>query len=177
MCCCTSNGIVRIIFFFHFVHLSSFRMLCDNSAAFSVLNTNNQLHVNVCMKTRLLSTTLTVRFGRSNLYCNKKTEVIRPFFLFLCWKFYFVQIHRIYSVSIISQIKRLWINWEMSYQLYRNTTLGNTLQESLDELIQVCRAVLMKTISPKIQFHFRNKSDLLIFTFFSLALFRIPAFH
>lgn len=28
----------------------------------------------------------------------------------------------------------------MSYQLYRNTTLGNTLQESLDELIQVCRS-------------------------------------
>ena len=25
----------------------------------------------------------------------------------------------------------------MAYQLYRNTTLGNTLQESLDELIQV----------------------------------------
>lgn len=25
----------------------------------------------------------------------------------------------------------------MSYQLYRNTTLGNTLQESLDELISV----------------------------------------
>jgi hypothetical protein len=25
----------------------------------------------------------------------------------------------------------------MSYQLYRNTTLGHTLQESLDELIQV----------------------------------------
>jgi len=25
----------------------------------------------------------------------------------------------------------------MSYQLYRNTTLGNSLQESLDELIQV----------------------------------------
>lgn len=25
----------------------------------------------------------------------------------------------------------------MSYQLYRNTTVGNTLQESLDELIQV----------------------------------------
>ena len=24
----------------------------------------------------------------------------------------------------------------MSYQLYRNTTLGNSLQESLDELIQ-----------------------------------------
>lgn len=29
----------------------------------------------------------------------------------------------------------------MSYQLYRNTTLGNTLQESLDELIQVCTNV------------------------------------
>lgn len=29
----------------------------------------------------------------------------------------------------------------MSYQLYRNTTLGNTLQESIDEMIQVtyCR--------------------------------------
>ena len=25
----------------------------------------------------------------------------------------------------------------MAYQLYRNTTLGHTLQESLDELIQV----------------------------------------
>ena len=25
----------------------------------------------------------------------------------------------------------------MSYQLYRNTTLGNTLQESLDEFIQL----------------------------------------
>ena len=27
---------------------------------------------------------------------------------------------------------------EMSYQLYRNTTLGHTLQETLDEFIQVC---------------------------------------
>lgn len=26
----------------------------------------------------------------------------------------------------------------MAYQLYRNTTLGHTLQESIDELIQVC---------------------------------------
>lgn len=25
----------------------------------------------------------------------------------------------------------------MSYQLYRNTTIGNTLQESLEELVQV----------------------------------------
>lgn len=38
-----------------------------------------------------------------------------------------------------------WLVWifnsqkiaNMAYQLYRNTTLGNTLQESLDELIQV----------------------------------------
>lgn len=35
----------------------------------------------------------------------------------------------------------------MSYQLYRNTTLGNTLQESLDELIQVCSYVLRSTVS------------------------------
>ena len=28
-----------------------------------------------------------------------------------------------------------------SYQLYRNTTLGHTLQESLDELIQVIFAL------------------------------------
>lgn len=28
----------------------------------------------------------------------------------------------------------------MAYQLYRNTTLGNTLQETLDELIQVTTA-------------------------------------
>lgn len=32
----------------------------------------------------------------------------------------------------------------MSYQLYRNTTLGHTLQESLDELIQ------MSQISPQL---------------------------
>lgn len=25
----------------------------------------------------------------------------------------------------------------MSYQLYRNTTIGNTLQETLDEFVQV----------------------------------------
>lgn len=34
----------------------------------------------------------------------------------------------------------------MSYQLYRNTTLGNTLQESLDELIQV------STVNGRIQY-------------------------
>lgn len=32
----------------------------------------------------------------------------------------------------------------MAYQLYRNTTLGNSLQESLDELIQVTRTVTTK---------------------------------
>lgn len=31
----------------------------------------------------------------------------------------------------------------MAYQLYRNTTLGNSLQESLDELIQVTRTKLL----------------------------------
>lgn len=34
----------------------------------------------------------------------------------------------------------------MSYQLYRNTTLGNTLQESLDELIQVSTTSTTKLI-------------------------------
>lgn len=34
----------------------------------------------------------------------------------------------------------------MSYQLYRNTTLGHTLQESLDELIQVIMAKLIFVI-------------------------------
>lgn len=36
----------------------------------------------------------------------------------------------------------------MSYQLYRNTTLGNTLQESLDELIQVI-FILISSLSLK----------------------------
>lgn len=31
----------------------------------------------------------------------------------------------------------------MSYQLYRNTTLGNSLQESLDELIQVIHSYFL----------------------------------
>lgn len=30
----------------------------------------------------------------------------------------------------------------MSYQLYRNTTIGHSLQETLDELIQVITLVL-----------------------------------
>ena len=37
----------------------------------------------------------------------------------------------------------------MSYQLYRNTTLGNTLQESLDELIslnQISPALALKVL-------------------------------
>lgn len=37
----------------------------------------------------------------------------------------------------IKESKRIWYRVNMSYQLYRNTTLGHTLQESLDELIQV----------------------------------------
>lgn len=35
----------------------------------------------------------------------------------------------------------------MTYQLYRNTTLGNTLQESLDELIQVIIGYFREIIS------------------------------
>jgi len=35
----------------------------------------------------------------------------------------------------------------MSYQLYRNTTLGHTLQESLDELIQVSILSALKHVS------------------------------
>lgn len=37
----------------------------------------------------------------------------------------------------------------MSYQLYRNTTLGHTLQESLDELIQV-NIIVYSSIAQKI---------------------------
>lgn len=35
----------------------------------------------------------------------------------------------------------------MSYQLYRNTTIGNTLQESLDELIQVMFTLIILIIT------------------------------
>lgn len=35
----------------------------------------------------------------------------------------------------------------MAYQLYRNTTLGNSLQESLDELIQVSEAAQLSSIA------------------------------
>lgn len=35
----------------------------------------------------------------------------------------------------------------MAYQLYRNTTLGNSLQESLDELIQVSQAAPLSSIA------------------------------
>lgn len=34
----------------------------------------------------------------------------------------------------------------MSYQLYRNTTLGNSLQESLDELIQVIKCQVNRSL-------------------------------
>lgn len=34
----------------------------------------------------------------------------------------------------------------MAYQLYRNTTLGNSLQESLDELIQVIVATVAESV-------------------------------
>ncbi len=34
----------------------------------------------------------------------------------------------------------------MAYQLYRNTTLGNTLQETLDELIQVITILIATSL-------------------------------
>nr|QBH73597.1 transcription initiation factor IIA gamma chain [Thermobia domestica] len=40
----------------------------------------------------------------------------------------------------------------MSYQLYRNTTLGNTLQESLDELIQYGQITPQLAIRVLLQF-------------------------
>lgn len=40
----------------------------------------------------------------------------------------------------------------MSYQLYRNTTLGNTLQESLDELIQYGQITPQLAIKVLLQF-------------------------
>lgn len=38
----------------------------------------------------------------------------------------------------------------MAYQLYRNTTLGNSLQESLDELIQVTLTSYLTTVSSQL---------------------------
>lgn len=38
----------------------------------------------------------------------------------------------------------------MAYQLYRNTTLGNSLQESLDELIQVTLTSNITAVSSQI---------------------------
>lgn len=40
----------------------------------------------------------------------------------------------------------------MSYQLYRNTTLGNTLQESLDELIQCGQITTQLALKILLQF-------------------------
>nr|ABM55601.1 transcription initiation factor IIA gamma chain-like protein [Maconellicoccus hirsutus] len=40
----------------------------------------------------------------------------------------------------------------MTYQLYRNTTLGNTLQESLDELIQYGQITPQLAIKVLLQF-------------------------
>ncbi|CAG5095469.1 Similar to IscW_ISCW010050: Transcription initiation factor IIA subunit 2 (Ixodes scapularis), partial [Cotesia congregata] len=41
---------------------------------------------------------------------------------------------------------------KMSYQLYRNTTLGNTLQESLDELIQYGQITPQHALKVLLQF-------------------------
>lgn len=49
----------------------------------------------------------------------------------------------------------------MSYQLYRNTTLGNTLQESLDELIQVCsqKYIILRLMLSINQFYFCHHAN------------------
>jgi len=49
-----------------------------------------------------------------------------------------------------AQYKNTEQRQKMSYQLYRNTTLGNSLQESLDELIQVKWKVFFPLFGVKI---------------------------
>lgn len=48
-----------------------------------------------------------------------------------------------------SSIKTPNRSGKMSYQLYRNTTLGNSLQESLDELIQVNYQLFLLSVCEK----------------------------
>ena len=48
-----------------------------------------------------------------------------------------------------SSIKTPNRSGKMSYQLYRNTTLGNSLQESLDELIQVNYQLFLLSVCRK----------------------------
>lgn len=48
-----------------------------------------------------------------------------------------------------SSIKTPNRSGKMSYQLYRNTTLGNSLQESLDELIQVNYQLFLLSVFEK----------------------------
>ena len=69
-----------------------------------------------------------------------------------------MQLHNLVTCSLVVD---LFVT--MAYQLYRNTTLGNSLQESLDELIQVKAMIfvgcmlaevshfLLPTSSPKLQ--------------------------
>lgn len=54
----------------------------------------------------------------------------------------------------------------MSYQLYRNTTLGNTLQESLDELIQVSFFYFVFTFSRTQK---KNQTASIIIYFFNIV--------
>jgi hypothetical protein len=53
----------------------------------------------------------------------------------------------------------------MAYQLYRNTTLGNTLQETLDELIQVIITLIATSLmlNHPITFFLLMKKSLLHF--------------
>ncbi|NXD83463.1 T2AG factor, partial [Halcyon senegalensis] len=62
----------------------------------------------------------------------------------------------------------------MAYQLYRNTTLGNSLQESLDELIQLALQVLLqfdKAINSALAQRVRNRGSLNTYFFFYFFFF------
>lgn len=105
----------------------------------------------VCVCKRASTVTrLTVQFGRGNFIVIKveaanrsdRRKKKKTYFSF-CVAFYSVQVRRaIDTYHLLNQKKQIQTN--MSYQLYRNTTLGNTLQESLDELIQVCAAAAVE---------------------------------
>ena len=89
-----------------------------------------------------------------------------------------MQLHNLVTCSLVVN---LFVT--MAYQLYRNTTLGNSLQESLDELIQVkamlfvgCRLAevshfLLPTSLPKLQeFVQLMKICYMLYDFFSHSL-------
>lgn len=67
---------------------------------------------------------ITLNFCRFSF--NHTTLIVSQIFTIICWQ------------NIKFVVRYFYNNdFTMTYQLYRNTTLGNTLQESLDELVQV----------------------------------------